>query len=130
MHPHPRSPRLRACRPRPPSTPRPLPLDHTHAQIPTAVFCQPPLGTVGLTEEEAVARLHGDIDVYISRFRPMKNTLRWVGVGWGGWVGECGVGGWVCGLQAVLAAWSGVDRACVRPPARLCGGGGGGGGLP
>lgn len=44
-------------------------------QIPSAVFSQPPLATVGLTEEQAIARLHGDIDVYVSRFRPMKNTL-------------------------------------------------------
>jgi glutathione reductase (NADPH) len=43
--------------------------------IPTAVFAQPPLGTVGLTEEQAVAKLSGEIDVYVSRFRPMKNTL-------------------------------------------------------
>ena len=49
-------------------------------QVPTAVFCQPPLGTVGLTEEQAVEKLHGEVDVYVSKFKPMKNTLRWVGV--------------------------------------------------
>ena len=48
--------------------------------MPTAVFCQPPLGTVGLTEEQAVEKLHGEVDVYVSKFKPMKNTLRWVGV--------------------------------------------------
>ena len=32
-------------------------------QVPTAVFCQPPLSTVGLTEEQAVAQLCGDIEV-------------------------------------------------------------------
>lgn len=48
---------------------------YTYLQIPTAVFAQPPLSTVGLTEDQAIATLHGDIDVYISRFRPMKNTL-------------------------------------------------------
>jgi glutathione reductase (NADPH) len=42
--------------------------------IPTAVFCQPNIGTVGLTEAEARAR-HGDVDVYVTDFRPMKHTL-------------------------------------------------------
>ena len=42
--------------------------------IPTAVFCQPNIGTVGLTEQEAGER-YGAIDVYESRFRPMKHTL-------------------------------------------------------
>ena len=42
--------------------------------VPTAVFSQPPIGTVGLTEEEAEAK-HGAVDVYTSRFRPMKHTL-------------------------------------------------------
>eukprot|EP00887_Chlorella_sp_A99_P002348 scaffold10.g2348.t1 len=43
--------------------------------IPTAVFCQPPLGTVGATEEEAVEKLHGELEIYVSRFKPMRNTL-------------------------------------------------------
>ncbi|MBX3707394.1 MAG: glutathione-disulfide reductase [Pseudomonadales bacterium] len=42
--------------------------------IPTAVFCQPNIGTVGLTEAEARARF-GDVDVYATEFRPMKHTL-------------------------------------------------------
>lgn len=45
-----------------------------YAFIPTAVFCQPNIGTVGLTEEEANAR-GIDIDVYLSDFKPMKHTL-------------------------------------------------------
>jgi glutathione reductase (NADPH) len=45
-----------------------------HDNVPTAVFSQPPIGTVGLTEE-AARRRHGDIDVYSARFKPMKNTL-------------------------------------------------------
>ncbi len=44
-------------------------------QVPSAVFCQPPLATVGMTEEEAIQKLSGEIDVYVSRFRPMRNTL-------------------------------------------------------
>ncbi len=42
--------------------------------IPTAVFCQPNIGTVGLTETQAKARF-GTIRVFESSFRPMKHTL-------------------------------------------------------
>lgn len=42
--------------------------------IPTAVFSQPNIATVGLTEAEARHR-HGDIDIYKSEFKPMKHTL-------------------------------------------------------
>lgn len=44
-----------------------------HSQIGTAVFAEPEVATIGLTEEEAAT--HGDIDVYLARFRPMINTL-------------------------------------------------------
>ncbi len=44
-----------------------------HSLIPTAVFAEPEIGVVGLTEAEAAT--HGDIDVYLARFRPMQNTL-------------------------------------------------------
>jgi len=45
-----------------------------HEFVPSAVFSQPPVGTVGLSEEEA--RIHyGAVDVYRSEFRPMKHTL-------------------------------------------------------
>lgn len=44
-----------------------------HSVIPTAVFSDPEIGVVGLSEPEAVK--NGDIDVYVSRFRPMMNTL-------------------------------------------------------
>ena len=46
----------------------------TYENIPSAVFSQPPVATVGLSEEEALAR-HGAIDVYVSRFRPLRHTL-------------------------------------------------------
>lgn len=49
----------------------PTPVDH--GDVPTAVFCQPPVGTVGLTEAEA--RRRGKVDVYQAHFRPMKATL-------------------------------------------------------
>lgn len=42
--------------------------------VPTAVFSQPAIGTVGLTEEEARAQ-YGDIAVFTSDFRPMIHTL-------------------------------------------------------
>ena len=41
--------------------------------VPTAVFFTPPLATVGLTEEAAAAR--GPVDVYVSRFTPMRHTI-------------------------------------------------------
>ncbi len=45
-----------------------------HSLIPTAVFSEPEIGTVGLSEAEAVEK-YGDIDVWVTRFRPMINTL-------------------------------------------------------
>ncbi|MGK2914747.1 MAG: glutathione-disulfide reductase [Porticoccaceae bacterium] len=42
--------------------------------IPTAVFSQPNMATVGLTEAAARAT-HGEVRVYRSRFRPLKQTL-------------------------------------------------------
>lgn len=44
-----------------------------HDLIPTAVFTQPEIGTVGLGEEAAAAR--ETIEVYSASFRPMKNIL-------------------------------------------------------
>jgi glutathione reductase (NADPH) len=44
-----------------------------HSLVGTAVFAEPEVATVGLTEDEAAT--HGDIDVYIARFRPMIETL-------------------------------------------------------
>ncbi len=45
-----------------------------HTLIPTAVFSQPEVGTVGLTETEARKR-HQALDIYKTSFRPMKHTL-------------------------------------------------------
>ncbi|XVF32459.1 hypothetical protein REPUB_Repub17cG0084700 [Reevesia pubescens] len=42
--------------------------------VPSAVFSQPPIGQVGLTEEQATKE-YGDIDVYTANFRPLKATL-------------------------------------------------------
>ena len=41
--------------------------------VATAVFSTPPVATVGLTEEQAIE--HGPVDVYLSRFTPMRHTL-------------------------------------------------------
>lgn len=42
--------------------------------IPTAIFTQPTLATVGLSEEQAAAEGH-DVLVYQTRFRPLHHTL-------------------------------------------------------
>jgi glutathione reductase (NADPH) len=42
--------------------------------IPTAVFANPPIASVGLTEAEAIAK-YGEVNVYRSDFRAMKNVL-------------------------------------------------------
>ena len=44
-----------------------------HSLIPTAVFAEPEVGAIGLTEAEAAT--HGDVDVYVARFRPMINVM-------------------------------------------------------
>ena len=51
---------------------RPVQVDHTN--IPTAVFCQPEVGTVGLTETEARAQF-SHVDIYKTDFRPIKSTM-------------------------------------------------------
>jgi glutathione reductase (NADPH) len=50
----------------------PTPVDHEH--VPTAVFADPNLATVGLSEERARER-YGAIDVYKTSFRALKLTL-------------------------------------------------------
>jgi glutathione reductase (NADPH) len=42
--------------------------------VPSAVFSNPPLGSVGLTEAQARNTL-GDVRIYTSDFRPMRNVL-------------------------------------------------------
>jgi glutathione reductase (NADPH) len=41
--------------------------------VPTAVFSTPPIATCGLTEEQAAE--NGPVDVYVSKFTPMRHTL-------------------------------------------------------
>ena len=45
-----------------------------HRDVPSAVFSQPPIGSVGLTEAEAREQ-YGNIDLYKSTFTPMKHTM-------------------------------------------------------
>ena len=45
-----------------------------HTDIPTAVFCQPEVGTVGLTEDQACERF-SKVDIFKATFRPMKATM-------------------------------------------------------
>ncbi len=45
-----------------------------HSLVPSAVFAQPEVGSVGLTEEDAVAA-YPAVDIYAATFRPMLHTL-------------------------------------------------------
>ncbi|HZQ11952.1 MAG TPA: glutathione-disulfide reductase [Pseudolabrys sp.] len=51
---------------------KPTPVDH--ANVPTAVFSEPEVGVIGLTETQARERC-ARLDVYKTTFRPMKATL-------------------------------------------------------
>lgn len=50
------------------------PVAFDHADVASAVFTQPPVGTVGLTEHEARQK-YGKVDIYKATFKPMKNSL-------------------------------------------------------
>jgi len=45
----------------------------SYENVPTAVFMNPPIGTVGITEQEAAKR--GPADIYVTRFTPMRHTI-------------------------------------------------------
>jgi glutathione reductase (NADPH) len=45
-----------------------------HANVPTAVFSEPEVGVVGLTEAQAQAQFR-KVDIYRTMFRPLKATL-------------------------------------------------------
>jgi glutathione reductase (NADPH) len=51
---------------------RPTSVDHS--SVPSAVFGRPPIGSVGLAESDA-RRSHGEVDIYRTNFRPMRNML-------------------------------------------------------
>ncbi len=48
--------------------------DMSYENVPSAVFSQPPIGTVGLTEARA-RETYGDVHIYKSSFAALKNTL-------------------------------------------------------
>ena len=50
------------------------PTEVDHLDVPTAVFAEPEIGVIGLTEEQARERL-AEVDIYKTAFRPMKATL-------------------------------------------------------
>jgi glutathione reductase (NADPH) len=47
--------------------------DWSFDPVPTAVFSSPPIGTCGMTEEQAAA--HGPADIYIAKFTPMRHVM-------------------------------------------------------
>ena len=51
---------------------KPTPVDHDN--VPTTVFSNPNLGTVGLSEEKARERF-GKVDIYKTAFRSLKHTM-------------------------------------------------------
>ncbi len=51
---------------------KPTPVDHEN--VPTAVFANPNLATVGLSEEKARARF-GKVDIYKTAFRSLRHTM-------------------------------------------------------
>ncbi len=51
---------------------KPTPVDHSF--IPTAVFTQPEIGTVGLAEDKA-REMYPNVDIYKARFRPLKSMI-------------------------------------------------------
>jgi glutathione reductase (NADPH) len=50
----------------------PTPVDHSF--IPTAVFSQPEIGTVGLSEEKA-REMYRKVDIYKAQFRPLRSMV-------------------------------------------------------
>lgn len=53
---------------------RDTPTKPDHETIATAVFSQPELGTVGLSEDDA-AKKYDELEIYMATFRPMRHTL-------------------------------------------------------
>ncbi|MFC3069548.1 glutathione-disulfide reductase [Phenylobacterium soli] len=50
------------------------PTSFDHEMVASAVFSQPPVGTVGLSEADARHK-YGKVDIYMTRFRPMKTAF-------------------------------------------------------
>ncbi|MDP1613166.1 MAG: glutathione-disulfide reductase [Sulfuritalea sp.] len=52
----------------------PTPMAADLALVPSAVFSQPPIGTVGLSEAAALAKFD-EVDIYQSSFKPLRHAL-------------------------------------------------------
>jgi glutathione reductase (NADPH) len=52
----------------------PAPMAADLTTVPSAVFSQPPVGTVGLTEAQALSQ-YGEVDIYSSSFKNMRHSL-------------------------------------------------------
>lgn len=50
------------------------PMNPVHSNVPAAVFSQPPMASVGVTEAQAREKF-GAVDIYRSSFRALRNTL-------------------------------------------------------
>jgi len=50
------------------------PTTFDHDMVASAVFTQPAVGSVGLSEADA-RHQHGKVDIYLAKFRPMKETF-------------------------------------------------------
>ena len=50
------------------------PITVDYGDVPTAVFSTPPIGTVGLTEQQARQK-YGKLDIYDSKFKPLVHTI-------------------------------------------------------
>jgi glutathione reductase (NADPH) len=50
------------------------PTTFDHEMVASAVFTQPQVGSVGLSEADA-RHAHGKVDIYLAKFRPMKETF-------------------------------------------------------
>lgn len=51
------------------------PMSFDHEMVAAAVFTQPSVGTVGLAEADARRQHHGKVDIYMAKFRAMKETF-------------------------------------------------------
>ena len=52
---------------------RGVPVRADHDLVPSAVFTQPELGTIGLSEEAAKEK--GPVEIYVTTFRPMRGAF-------------------------------------------------------
>ncbi|WP_010138862.1 glutathione-disulfide reductase [Oceanicola sp. S124] len=54
---------------------RGVPMKPDHELIPTAIFTQPEMGTVGMSEEEAIQKAGEPLEIYTTSFKPMQQSF-------------------------------------------------------